>query len=247
MPLFKMWVAILLMAMALPACANFSTYSKQPDSYFSDPVQLALAEAAGRGDIEAMQQALDAGADPNAPGEDGMTPLFWSVTMEANIEAFRYMLGHGGDPNLVVVDEYKPGVSTIYLIYQAFKNSDPAFIEVALEAGADPNTQVREENTLLFQPMADEYIDQINLLIARGADVSYRDKFGNTPLYDAVLGDEYQTALALLEAGADPELKNVNDSSAIGAIEMFRDRRGGKSYRAFIDALKEKGYLDESF
>ncbi|WP_447956327.1 ankyrin repeat domain-containing protein [Vreelandella sp. EE7] len=247
MQILRVWALILLMAMALPACANFSTYSQQPGSYFSDPVQLALAEAAGQGDLEAIQQALDAGADPNASGEDGMTPLFWSVTMEANLEAFRYMLSHGGDPNLVVVDEDKPGVSTIYLIYQAFKNPDPAFIEVALQAGADPDTQVREENTLLFQPMADEYIDQINLVIAHGADVNYRDKFGNTPLYDAVLGDEYQTALALLDAGADPELKNVNDSSAIGAIEMFRDRRGGESYRAFVEALKEKGYLDESF
>ncbi|WP_447926977.1 ankyrin repeat domain-containing protein [Vreelandella sp. EE27] len=247
MPLFKMWVAILLMAMALPACANFSTYSKQPDSYFSDPVQLALAEAAGRGDIEAMQQALEAGADPNAPGEDGMTPLFWSVTMEANIEAFRYMLGQGGDPNLVVVDEGKPGTSTIYLIYQAYRNPNPAFIEAVLEAGADPDTEVHEQKTLLFESMTDEYIDQIRLLISYGANVNYLGKFENTPLNEAVIGTEYKTALALLNAGADPEMKNVNGKSTIDTIKIFHDRAGGENYRAFIDSLKEKGYLDESF
>ncbi|WP_447926975.1 ankyrin repeat domain-containing protein [Vreelandella sp. EE27] len=247
MQILKVWALILLMAMALPACANFSTYSQKPGSYFSDPVQLALAEAAGRGDLEAMQQALDAGADPNALGEDGMTPLFWSVTMEANIEAFRYMLSHGGDPNLVVVDEDKPGTSTIYLIYQAYRNPDPAFIEAALEAGADPDTEIHEQSTLFFESMTDEYIDQIKLLIAYGADVSYPGQFDYTPLYQAVIGDEYQTALALLDAGADPEIENTNKSSAISAIKNFHDRKGGETYRALIDALKEKGYLDESF
>ena len=97
----KLLATLVLMAIALPACA---AYSQQPSGYFSDPTQLAL----------------DQGADPNVVGKDGMTPLFWSVTMTANLEAFRYMLAHGGDPNLVIVDESKPGVSTIYLLYQAY-------------------------------------------------------------------------------------------------------------------------------
>ena len=113
----KLLATLVLMAIALPACA---AYSQQPSGYFSDPTQLALVEASNSGDINAMQRALDQGADPNVVGKDGMTPLFWSVTMTANLEAFRYMLAHGGDPNLVIVDESKPGVSTIYLLYQAY-------------------------------------------------------------------------------------------------------------------------------
>ena len=245
MQIFKVLVALLISAVALPACA---AYSQQPSGYFSDPAQLALVEASNSGDINAMQRALDQGADPNAVGKDGMTPLFWSVTMNANLEAFRYMLAHGGDPNLVVVDEGKPGVSTVYLLYQAYKNPDPAFIEVALETGANPDTLVHEESTLLFERMADEYIEQIRTLIAYGADVNFRGKFGITPLLRAVYGQEYLTALALVEAGADPELGNeVTDTSTLDVIDTYHDRERGVAYRNLIDALKERGYLDPSY
>ncbi|WP_447956330.1 ankyrin repeat domain-containing protein [Vreelandella sp. EE7] len=252
MPLFKMWTAILLMAMALPACANSPSYSTDAGYYFSEPAQRALAVAAGRGDIEAMQQALNQGADPNMPGKDGMTPLFWSVTdtLGVNIEGFRYLLEHGGDPNLVVVDEDKPGISTIHLIYLAFTQTNPAFLEAALEAGADPNTIVntRKGNTLLFERKLDFYIDNVNLLIEHGADVNHRGQFQAPPLHRALYGSEYKTALALIKAGADPTLENeVNGTTALGIIEEFHDREGGHDYNQLINALKEKGYLDESF
>ena len=247
MKIFKFLVMLMFSAMTLPACANSPTYSQQAGSYFSDPAQLALAEAAAQGDMAAMQRALDQGADPNVVGKDGMTPLFWVVTMDANLEGFRYLLANGGDPNLVVVDETKPGVSTVYLIYQAYKNPDLAFLEAALEAGADPNTLVHEESTLLFESMSDEYIEQIRILIAHGADVNFRSKFGYTPLLNAVIGSEHKTALALLDAGADPELLDIHERSVIDQVKSMHDRQSGDDYRVFISALKEKGYLDSSY
>ncbi|MBZ5489229.1 hypothetical protein HW452_17045 [Halomonas aquamarina] len=248
----KIWQAILLMAITLPACANSPSYSTEPDYYFSDPSQRALAVAAGRGDTEAMQQALDQGADPNMPGKDGMTPLFWSATdtMGANIEGFRYLLAHGGDPNLVIIDEDKPGKSTIYLIYLAFTQTDPAFLEAALETGADPNTIVNTSrgNTLLFERQLDFYIDHVKLLLAYGADVNHRGQFQAPPLNRALYGSEYKAALAFVEAGADPTLENeVNGATALGIIKEFHDREGGYDYNQLIKALKNKGYLEESF
>ncbi|MGE6779292.1 ankyrin repeat domain-containing protein [Vreelandella titanicae] len=255
MQIFKTLTAILLMAMTLPACANSPTYSTQPEYYFSDPAQLALAVAAGRGDTEAMQQALNQGADPNAPGKDGMTPLFWSATdtMGVNIEGFRYLLEHGGDPNLVVVDEDKPGKSTIHLIYLVFTQTNPEFLEAALEAGADPNTVVSSSKgqTLLFEDYLDVYIDNVKLLIEYGADVNYRGQFQQPPLISAVAGSDYKAALAFVEAGADPTLENeVNGMTALGLIKSNHDRQNrseGSSYSQLVNALKEKGYLDDSF
>ncbi|MEC4766138.1 ankyrin repeat domain-containing protein [Halomonas sp. CUBES01] len=249
MKLFKLLLTLMIAALALPACANSPTYSEQPESYFSDPVQLALAEAAGRGDIEAMQEALNQGADPNAPGKDGMTPLFWSATdtMGANIEGFRYLLEHGGDPNLVIVDEDKPGKSTIHLIYLAFTQTNPEFLEAALEAGADPNTVVSsiKGQTLLFEDYLDEYIDNVKLLIEYGADVNYRGQFQQPPLISAIAGSDYKAALAFVEAGADPNLENeVNGITALGLIKSNHDRQDrseGSSYSQLINALKEKG------
>lgn len=255
MKMFKLLAMLVLMVIALPACASSPTYSTQPGYYFFDPAQLALAVAAGRGDVEAMQQALDQGADPNVPGKDGMTPLFWSATdsMGVNIEGFRYLLEHGGDPNLVIVDEDKPGKSTIHLIYLVFTQTNPAFLEAALEAGADPNTVVRTRtgDTLLFEKQLDFYIDNVKLLIAYGADVNYRGQFQEPPLIRAIAGSDYKAAVAFVEAGADPTLENeVNGMTALGLIKSNHDRQDrseGSSYRQLINALKEKGYLDESF
>ncbi|WP_447894280.1 ankyrin repeat domain-containing protein [Vreelandella sp. GE22] len=253
MPLFKMWTAILLMAMALPACVNSPSYSTDPGYYFSEPAQRALAVAAGRGDIEAMQQALDQGADPNTAGEDAMTPLFWSAmdTMGANIDGFRYLLANGGDPNLVVVEESKPSKITAHLIHLAFTNQNSAFLEAALEAGSDPNTLVNVDETLLFERHTDVYIDQIRLLIEHGADVDFRGELQRTPLMNAISGSEYKTALMFIEAGADPTLTNeVTGRSALDTIKNFHDREsryGGADYDHLINALKEKSYLDESF
>ncbi|MEC4766137.1 ankyrin repeat domain-containing protein [Halomonas sp. CUBES01] len=247
MKILKVLVTLLVSALALPACAS---YSQQPSGYFDDAAQLALIEAANQGDTDAMQKALDQGADPNAMGKDGMTPLFWSVTMQPNIEAVRYMLAHGGDPNLATVDEDKPGSSKTTLLHQAYKTPDPAFIEAVLEAGADPDTLVDGHHTLLFQPMTDKRIEQIQALIAHGANVNFRGKFGEPPLLKAVFGSEYSTALALLEAGADPELGNeITGDSTLDVIKAFHDRKSGSSqaYDKFIKALKEKGYLDSSY
>ncbi|WP_129140396.1 ankyrin repeat domain-containing protein [Modicisalibacter coralii] len=241
-----MWLcAALLSMLTLPACAG---YSKQPSYYFKDEAQLALARAAGDGDIQAMQRALDRGADPNTMGEDGMTPLFWAVTMQPNIEAVRYLLAHGGDPDLVTVDKDAPGRSKAILLYQAYRNPEPAFIEAVLEAGANPDIIVDDDqNTLLSQSMADKRLGQIEMLIKYGADVNIRSKFDYTPLYSAVIGQEYKTALAILNAGGDPGLENSNGKSVVDTVKLFHDRESGEDYRKFVKALKGKGYLDPSF
>lgn len=246
MKILKVLITLLVSALALPACAS---YSQQPSGYFDDDAQLALIEAANRGDRKAMQRALDQGADPNAMGEDGMTPLFWSVTMQPNIEAVRYMLAHGGDPNLVTVDEEAPGNSKAILLYQAYKNANPEFIEAVLEAGADPDTLIDGHHTLLFEPLTDKRIEHIQALIEHGAAANFLGKFNYSPIFNAVLGNEYKTALVLLESGADPELEDQNERSAMSVIKNNHDRKSGSSqaYDDFIEALKEKGYLDESF
>ncbi|WP_129140394.1 ankyrin repeat domain-containing protein [Modicisalibacter coralii] len=239
-----MWLcAALLSMLTLPACTG---YSKQPAYYFKDEAQLALARAAGDGDIQAMQRALDRGADPNAAGKDEMTPLFWVVTMQLNINGLSYLLEHGGDPNLTIRDKENPDDKT-FLLYQAYKNPDPNFIKAVLSAGADPNTLIDEHDTLLFLSMTDKRLKQVEALIDSGADVDFSGQFGRTPLINAVVGDEYETALALLEAGADPEREDIHGRSAIDVVKIFNDRQSGEKYNNFISLLKEKGFLDPSF
>ncbi|MBZ9559206.1 MULTISPECIES: ankyrin repeat domain-containing protein [unclassified Modicisalibacter] len=241
-----MWLcAALLSMLTLPACAG---YSKQPSYYFKDEAQLALVQAVGDGDVQAVQRALDHGADPNAVGKRGMTPLFWAVTMQPDIEIFRYLLDNGGDPNLTTIDKKSSGIKKVGLLYQAYRNPDPTFIEAVLEAGGDPNYLYNGAQTLLYHHMSDERIEHIKALVNHGAEVDFKVRFDETPLFNAVMGQEYETALVLLNAGADPNMiESGGGYSIFDILKEFKDREAGGDYKRFVDALKQRGYLDPSF
>jgi ankyrin repeat protein len=221
------------------------------EDYFQGKAQIALVEAAGDGDIEDMREALADGADVNRAGRDGMTPLLWAAGVKQNLEGFRFLLEHGADPNTAtrLQDDEEPTP----IVEIAYYLEDPAYMKALLEHGADPNTIVgRANGTLLFLPLADRRLAQIKLLVEHGADVNHRAKYNETPLRDAVLGTEYKTALVLLRAGADPTLENTNGFSVISAVKSFRERRKqyqdkSSGYPEFIEALKQRGYLDKDF
>jgi ankyrin repeat protein len=222
------------------------------EDYFRGKAQIALVEAAGDGDIEDMREALANGADVNRVGRNGVTPLFWAAGVEQNLEGFRFLLDHGADPNTATRLQDDPEPTPVIEI--TYYVEDSGYMKALLDHGADPNTVVGGANgTLLFMPLADRRLEHIKLLVEHGADVNHRAKFNETPLRQAVLGDEYKTALFLLRAGADPTIKNsVNGNSALSAVNFFRDRERkyqdeSSGYGAFIKALKQRGYLDEDF
>ena len=64
--------------------------------------------------------------------------------------------------------------------------------------------------------------DGLRLLFARGADVNETNKGGQTPLILAVVSNQVQLLPLLLEAGADPLLR---DNTGLNAIE-WAERKG---------------------
>ena len=88
-----------------------------------------------------------------------------------------------------------------------------------------------------------------------GFDINHMCNFGITPINDAFNMGQYEIALWLLENGADPTLKDETRSQSASALD-FVERYGGRgmniwsrrklnAYNEFIDALIERGYLDE--
>lgn len=60
---------------------------------------------------------------------------------------------------------------------------------------------------------------RVRYLLSRGQDVDERNPSGMTALHFAVLGRHYELCIALLEAGADPLIKNRVGKSALEASE----------------------------
>jgi ankyrin repeat protein len=163
---------------------------------------LALAEAAGRGDVKAINRQIAAGADVNTVGRHENTPLWWAAFTE-NYEGFAASLDRGADPNAQRVEGYP-------VMYWIAGRKDPRFLKAALKHGGDPNFRdAHSGETPLFRPVMLGYQPQIDLLLAAGADVNARDPISGQTLPMVAIGAraDYQLVYRLLQMGADPTAK----------------------------------------
>jgi uncharacterized protein len=96
-----------------------------------DGLAKALADAAGRGQLEAVRSLLEQGADPNAP-EEGNAPhgrALYAAVYNRHFDAARLLLEHGASPNQEV--ESSADAPSI-----AIMNSDSRMIELLASYGA---------------------------------------------------------------------------------------------------------------
>jgi uncharacterized protein len=66
-----------------------------------------LGTAAFARDHESARVLLEAGGDPNGPGEGGFTPLH-TAAQNGDVELVRLLLGHGADANAAASDGRTP-------------------------------------------------------------------------------------------------------------------------------------------
>jgi hypothetical protein len=90
-------------------------------------------------------------------------------------------------------------------------------VKLLLEAGADPNTEMEEEDgwTPLF--IAAQYGDDqiVKLLLKAGANPNKTDNDGATPLSAAAEEDHVEIVKLLLDSGADPNKANNRDRTPL--------------------------------
>jgi ankyrin repeat protein len=106
-------------------------------------------------------------------------------------------------------------------LHRAAVRGDVDAIARLIDAGADPNVQVRSKeeqssewgSTPLHLAAANGQIQAAMLLLGRGADVNARNDRGATPLHRAI--ENPQMAQLLLERGADVKAVDVRGRSAL--------------------------------
>lgn len=112
-------------------------------------------------------------------------------------------------------------------------DGDLAGVEQALADGEDINAKDADGADALMYAMYSGDEDVINTLIDAGADVNTVDNY-MTVLATAVMYGEYDSALLLVENGADPTLEGPEGFSAM-------DEMAADSEQEFIEML-EQGY-----
>jgi len=175
------------------------------------------------------------------------TPLFYVTSYKAvqsmkdAVKMIRYLADNGADPNI------ESGEGDTPLGNQCYAKGTPEIMKALLDAGADPNQQSHieagnylsplfmvllpdeyNEETHVFKPLTQDYVERAKLLVAAGADVNEKRESGETPLGLALTfaeGEHRRELFTLLrEKGADLDeaLKGMEKLAEQGLIEYSR-------------------------
>ena len=159
-----------------------------------------IASAARSDDLNTVRAELTAGADVNAPDDEGTSALLWA-TYNSSPELVAILLAAGADPNAASQFGVTP-------LLQAARNGDAATTRALLDAGADVTTAVRDGETPLMAAARSGHVEIVELLLAGGADPDATEALQDqTALMWAAAEGHRPVVDALLAAGADPNRK----------------------------------------
>lgn len=193
-----------------------------------------VADAAMRGDRQAVRALLAGGADVNAPQGDGMTALHWA-SERGDIELARMLLGAGAAVEPATrIGGYAP-------LHLAARSGSTEVAKLLLEAGADPLSAAQGTGAApLHLAAASGDPALVALLLERGANPNAQDRdWGQTPLVFAAALNRADAIRTLVAGGADPSIASrVEDLQAIGALDRLARERRAEVVEAFTGGAR---------
>jgi ankyrin repeat protein len=249
----RVWLAF---AVAMLSCAFAGCKSLEASDYFEAKPQIALAEAAAKGNTDKIDQLLAGGVDVNAQGKEGMTALIWAI-FHQNKKGFQYLLEHGANPNLQLADDETsdfarelPFAGNSAMSFAA-EHEDIWYLTQVLKHGGNPNL-VNPFNGLtpIFEDIMRSTRDSsrlmhVKMLIAAGANLNFQvEEDGDTPIIRAATASNYDMVYTMLKAGADPTIKEKWGNTILYPIKNINTDPASEQYQwraKVIDFLKAKG------
>ncbi|KAJ5608079.1 hypothetical protein N7537_004698 [Penicillium hordei] len=158
-----------------------------------------LSAACERGHLDAVKKLLENNADFEIAGDNGHTPLH-TAACSGHVELVKLLLEKGAK-----IHNGSDGSKTP--LYCACLNGHYQVAQMLLQW--EPELMAtREEWIPLFAASKGGFLDIVQLLIQKGADVGASDTFRETPLYIACENGHIEVVRLLLDKGADVHHRN---------------------------------------
>ena len=197
----------------------------------ASPSDSPVADAAMRGDVEAVRTLVKSGADVNAPQGDGTTALHWAAE-NGDVPMAQMLIYAGANVHAVTrIGAYTP-------LHLASKVGQARAMAILLEAGSDLNAPTSSGGAMAIHlAAASGSADAVKVLIDHGADVDSREPVrGQTPLIFAASYNRLAVVRTLIESGAEVNLRTLmEDSASVSAADRGARTRRNAVLAAFRD------------
>ena len=211
---------------------EFRLYAATVADIFGRGAVRDLARAAAAGKPDEVARAVQAGADPNARGKEGLTPLFWSI-MANNAAGASALLKAGANPNLPMrLNNGKGFEWDEYPVVIAAKGK-PEVLKVLLENGGNPNSRSHKLSAL---EAAISCLDCVKLLVKHGANVNLVLQ-GESAGFTAVATGQFDVVIYLLQHGYNVDLAHL----AWHAQDFGGPAHSDPRKQQIVDMIKAKG------
>ena len=168
-------------------------------SLIAAPADTRLADAARKGDRNAVRTLIEQHAGVNAPQVDGTTALHWAAHQD-DLETAQLLVKAGASAN--AANRY--GVTPLSL---ACTNGNGAMVRLLLDAGADPNLALAGGETPLMTASRTGRVEAVRALLAKGVDVEAKESRGQTALIWAAAEGNVEAVEELVQAGANMRVR----------------------------------------
>ena len=173
-----------------------------------------LFEAAARGNVEGVQQALEKGADINAVDMEIGLGAFGYALDNHHIQLAKHLLDKGAVPNYGLSD-------TLPLVVAEYGDME---LILAIEARGGLIVTPELKGRIGFVAARNKDGEVFDYILNHGADLNYGNDFGYTPLILAALNNRPILIRRYLGRGDDASIRDVDGETALSlALEKKHD------------------------
>lgn len=197
---------------------NINTFNqdRNMDNNKEQSIEREMINACTVGKFEIVNKYIES-YDINKFLCDGWTPLLYAA-FNAQIKVIEYLINNGAD-----VNKHKDGYTPLMALCNSIKETTEQRIKcltALIEAGANPNANNKQRQTLLMYACTSQEPEFITELVKYTKNINAYDNRKQTALMYATIANKPEVVKILIENAADVTLTDLNGLTVYDVASM---------------------------